>query len=77
MELENAKNLSNQAAPLSIDRSKIIMKHLARHLRVMLCSGQSLIAKSENPLHVRKGSDPDFAVTRRPKSIFFRSLLED
>ena len=34
----------------------------------MLSSLQTSIAKSENPLHVGKGSDPDFAVTRGAKS---------
>ena len=74
MDLDNTKTLSIEALPLSGNRSKMITKHLARNLRVMLSSVQKPIAKSENPLHVGKGSDPDFAVTRGPKSKFHRQL---
>ena len=50
------------------------MKDLARILLVIVSTMQKAMAKSENSLHVGKGSDPDFAVTRGSESKFIRQL---
>ena len=54
VELDKPKTLSFGDARLSIDRSKIILKEVARDLQVIACRGQSLVAKSENPLECQR-----------------------